>query len=806
MAPKNDPQTTEKSMKTGKSELETHPESVSDSTKGRLDGIWPGRGDDASGSSVVRNLGLDPMGNNEQRSDDGNLSEEETKSELEKRRVAPNSKEGKLPLPKEPFTLGKERFYTSAGTPNEKSEETANQTALKVLLEQTKAFEEQIKAAETQDQVAPLRKGGRPAGSKNSGRSSRNASGTTTPTGDIPGVTVTEATPTEADLLARLLKRGFLRNNSAREPERKPHGNPSHRGSCHSRRRGTPRPKGVIDHRSSSDESNDAVKTLRIRETDLLGVLKGCLTGSALTWYRQVEVYSWEDAYHAFRENFGELDYQVALHEEIASRRQGEDEPVAQFVANLKSLFARTDPEWPEQQKLTYMYYNTLSKYRIGFNLIANVTLKALEKHAMRQETLYASAEKWQPPRQPEESLCPSFAYRSTEAQRTTQRTALKALTPAEEPESTGRDHEESIFFEELEVEHALQGRGAPSGSGGGTGYVRPGARRANPQGIKCFNCDQRGHSWRICTGQQERALPTVPEEQPGKRRAGSVNDTPTSTPPQNSEIAVVREITIPEIKESIPEARTETISAESDGPDVERTEGGEERSPDTVTQESEDGSRSDTLTLESMMDPLKLVSPEMDFNLEFVRRAMKEDFFDQSWFFRDKSEEYFKFAAVERACHITVCNCLKTPGEEQHSQLQQLLNEKIPMIEGSLPISKLAPHKSDVEGHEPIRQRVRLASHHLKLTMLKEVDDMLKDGIIKPSASDWNSPVVMVKKPSGKYRFCIDFRRVNGVTKKNRYPVANMTDILDELRQANYISTLDLSAAYWQIPLAEDT
>ncbi|XP_015118746.1 uncharacterized protein LOC107042262 [Diachasma alloeum] len=492
------------------------------------------------------------------------------------------------------------------------------------------------------------------------------------------------------------------------------------------------------------------MKTLRIQETDLLGVLRGCLTGSALTWYRQVELYSWEDACHAFRENFGELDYQVALHEEIASRCQGEDEPVAQFVANLKGIFAKTDPEWPEHQKLTYMYHNTLPKFRIGFNLSVNATLKALEKHAMRQETLYASAK--------------NNAYRSPKARRITQRATLKATIPAEEDaEPTERDHEESIFFEELEVAHALQGRGASSGRGG-------------------------------------------------------------------------------ETEDSVSEARTETISADSDGTGVERTGEREERSPDTVTQESGDGNRIDTLTLESMMDPLKLVSPEMDPNLEFVRQAMKEG---KTFAFHvdieihgrkirglidsGVSRTFAGEAGIELMSELGISakripprrvlvansqlEVVKeasktplTPGEGQQSQLQQLLDEKIPVIEGSPPSSKLAPHKIVDESHEPIRQRVRLASHHLKLTMWKEVDDMLNDGIIKPSASDWNSPAVMVDKPSRKYRFCIDFRRVNEVTKKDAYLVANMTGILNELRQAKYISTLDLSAAYWQIPLAEDS
>ena len=82
----------------------------------------------------------------------------------------------------------------------------------------------------------------------------------------------------------------------------------------------------------------------------------------------------------------------------------------------------------------------------------------------------------------------------------------------------------------------------------------------------------------------------------------------------------------------------------------------------------------------------------------------------------------------------------------------------------------------------------------------------MLRDEIIERSTSGWSSSIVMVKKPNGKYRFCIDFRQVNAITKRDAYPIPNMTGILDELRQAHYITTLDLSQAYFQVPLTPES
>jgi len=87
-----------------------------------------------------------------------------------------------------------------------------------------------------------------------------------------------------------------------------------------------------------------------------------------------------------------------------------------------------------------------------------------------------------------------------------------------------------------------------------------------------------------------------------------------------------------------------------------------------------------------------------------------------------------------------------------------------------------------------------------------EEVDEMLTQGMIEPSHSPWNSPIVVVKKKDGKHRFCIDFRRVNDTTHKDAYPLPQITVTLNKLRGARYLSTLDLKSGYWQVPLASES
>jgi len=115
---------------------------------------------------------------------------------------------------------------------------------------------------------------------------------------------------------------------------------------------------------------------------------------------------------------------------------------------------------------------------------------------------------------------------------------------------------------------------------------------------------------------------------------------------------------------------------------------------------------------------------------------------------------------------------------------------------------TSLTEHKIDVGGHAPIKQRYYPVSPMIQEAIYAEVDNMLAAGIIEPSKSEWSSPIVMIKKPNGSYRFCLDFRQLNSVSKKDAYLLSYMNAILDKLRSASYISTIDLSQAYFQIPL----
>ena len=112
---------------------------------------------------------------------------------------------------------------------------------------------------------------------------------------------------------------------------------------------------------------------------------------------------------------------------------------------------------------------------------------------------------------------------------------------------------------------------------------------------------------------------------------------------------------------------------------------------------------------------------------------------------------------------------------------------------------SLVQQHVIDTGDATPIKQRTYRVSPYVKKEIDRQVDEMLKKGIIQESVSPWSYPVVLVKKKDGSYRFCVDFRKVNKVTKGDRsFPMPFLADALDFLAGAGVFSTLDLKSGFW--------
>ena len=81
----------------------------------------------------------------------------------------------------------------------------------------------------------------------------------------------------------------------------------------------------------------------------------------------------------------------------------------------------------------------------------------------------------------------------------------------------------------------------------------------------------------------------------------------------------------------------------------------------------------------------------------------------------------------------------------------------------------------------------------------------MERAGIIERSSSEWAAPIVLVKKKDSTLRMCIDYRRLNTVLEMDAYPMPRVDELIDRLGDAQYITTLDLSRGYWQVPVRKE-
>ena len=148
----------------------------------------------------------------------------------------------------------------------------------------------------------------------------------------------------------------------------------------------------------------------------------------------------------------------------------------------------------------------------------------------------------------------------------------------------------------------------------------------------------------------------------------------------------------------------------------------------------------------------------------------------------------------------------LVDPGD--HKKLRELVEKyrNAWQVEGE-PLGRTdkVQHPIDTGDAKPFKMPYRRLPLAKKTVVEEHVKTMLEQKVIIPSSSPWSSPVQMVTKKDGSIRFCIDYRKLNGVTKKNAYPLPRIDETLDSLGGNQWFCTLDLQSGYWQIAMREE-
>nr|KAJ0192029.1 hypothetical protein LSAT_V11C800409330 [Lactuca sativa] len=134
--------------------------------------------------------------------------------------------------------------------------------------------------------------------------------------------------------------------------------------------------------------------------------------------------------------------------------------------------------------------------------------------------------------------------------------------------------------------------------------------------------------------------------------------------------------------------------------------------------------------------------------------------------------------------------------------EFQDVLSDDL----ASLPPDKQVDFRIDLTPRvAPIaRAPYRLAPTEMK-ELMAQLQDLLDKGFIRPSTSLWGAPVLFVKKKDGTMRMCIDYRELNNVTIKNRYPLPRIDDLFDQLQGESYFSKIDLRSGYHQLKVREE-
>ncbi|KAK7110374.1 hypothetical protein V1264_014258 [Littorina saxatilis] len=142
---------------------------------------------------------------------------------------------------------------------------------------------------------------------------------------------------------------------------------------------------------------------------------------------------------------------------------------------------------------------------------------------------------------------------------------------------------------------------------------------------------------------------------------------------------------------------------------------------------------------------------------------------------------------------------------EDQQKELHDFMGDfthRFSDVPGS---TSLVEHEVHLTSDVPVRSKPYPIPFQARESLKKDIDNMLKMGVIRESSSPYSSPVVVVKKKDGTNRVCIDFRKVNKITVFDPEPMPTATDLFRQLTGSKIFSKIDLSKGYWQIPVREE-
>ena len=156
-------------------------------------------------------------------------------------------------------------------------------------------------------------------------------------------------------------------------------------------------------------------------------------------------------------------------------------------------------------------------------------------------------------------------------------------------------------------------------------------------------------------------------------------------------------------------------------------------------------------------------------------------------------------------AAHILEASGDETPRLEDYHVLQEFTDVFPDGILGLPPKKDIDFTIELVPGAAPVSKTPYMMSTLETLELNMQLQEFLEKKYIQPSVSPWGAPVLFVKKKDGTLKLCIDYRKLNKVTVKNKYPLPRIDDVFDQMRGAKVFSKIDLRSGYHQVRIKDE-
>ena len=172
---------------------------------------------------------------------------------------------------------------------------------------------------------------------------------------------------------------------------------------------------------------------------------------------------------------------------------------------------------------------------------------------------------------------------------------------------------------------------------------------------------------------------------------------------------------------------------------------------------------------------------------------------------FKPDSQRAIPLLETQRTEYINDIHFCEKLTQEQVQEARAVCEQRSDYLTDVPKTTNLTKCSIKVTERKPVFIKPRPIPHAMVGSVEKEIDEMLKLGVIEPADSPYNSPIVLVKKKDGKYRFCADLRGLNNVIEFDGEPISDVDHLFQSLGKAKFFSKLDLTKGYWSIPIEEE-